>query len=83
MFSTDAGGHALSLLRVTLVARASLLDLLALAAVPAVLLAVFALPEATRRSLAFAYHDPTTLTALSAHYLHFDADHLLANLAGV
>lgn len=80
--STDASVHAASPLRVTLAARASPLDLLALAAVPAVLLAVFALPETTRRSLAFAYHDPTALTALTAHYVHFDADHLVANLAG-
>lgn len=80
--SPNAGVHAPSSLRVTLVARASRLDLVALAAVPAVLLAVFALPEPTRRSLAFAYHDPTALTALSAHYVHFDPNHLLANLAG-
>ena len=80
--SPNAGVHAPSSLRVTLVARASPLDLVALAAVPVVLLAVFALPEPTRRSLAFAYHDPTALTALSAHYVHFDPDHLLANLAG-
>ncbi len=48
---------------------------------PAVLLATFTLPETTRRSLAFAYHDPTVLTAFSAHYVHLDADHLLANVA--
>jgi hypothetical protein len=70
MSSTAVGGHASSSLRVTLVARANPLDLLALTTVLTVLFAVFALPEATRRSLAFAYYDPTALTALSAHYLH-------------
>lgn len=57
-------------------------DLLALLAVPAVLLAVFALPEATRRSLAFAYTDPTVSSAFTAHYVHLGVDHLLGNLAG-
>lgn len=65
-----------------LAARTRVLDLLALCLPPAALLAVFALPEATRRSLAFAYADPTPLTAFSAHYVHLGADHLLGNLAG-
>ena len=63
-------------------ARARAVDLLALAVPPAVLVAVFALPEATRRSLAFAYADPTVLSAFTAHYVHLGADHLLGNLAG-
>jgi hypothetical protein len=58
------------------------LDLLALLAVPAVLVSVFALPEATRRSLAFAYTDPTVSSAFTAHYVHLGADHLLGNLVG-
>ncbi|WP_281194870.1 hypothetical protein [Halorubrum sp. F4] len=68
-------------LREVLRSRARPIDLLVLLAVPVVLLAVFTLPEATRRSLAFAYHDPTVLTAFSAHYVHLEADHLLANVA--
>ncbi|MGM0448406.1 MAG: hypothetical protein ACQERM_09185 [Methanobacteriota archaeon] len=63
-------------------ARARLLDLLALALPPALLVAVFALPESTRRSLAFAYTDPTAPSAFTAHYVHLGADHLLGNLAG-
>lgn len=57
-------------------------DLLALVAVPLVLLGVFALPEATRRSLAFQYTDPTVLTAYTAHFVHLEANHLIANLFG-
>ena len=58
------------------------LDLLALAVPPIALVALFALPEATRRSLAFAYTDPTPLTAFSAHYVHLGRNHLLGNLVG-
>jgi len=47
-----------------------------------VLGAVFALPESTRRSLAFAYTDPTVRTAFTAHYVHLDVDHLAGNVAG-
>jgi len=53
-----------------------------LAAVPVVLCAVFALPESTRRSLAFAYAEPTVLTAFTAHYVHLDVGHLAGNVAG-
>ncbi|WP_200530321.1 hypothetical protein [Halorubrum sp. LN27] len=63
-------------------ARVRLADLLVLASVPAVLGAVFALPEATRRSLAFAYTDPTVRTAFTAHYVHLDTGHLAGNVAG-
>ncbi|MGQ3328877.1 MULTISPECIES: hypothetical protein [Halorubrum] len=65
-----------------LIARLRLADLLVLAAVPAVLGAVFALPESTRRSLVFAYTDPTVRTAFTAHYVHLDAGHLAGNVAG-
>ncbi|WP_241964435.1 hypothetical protein [Halorubrum sp. 48-1-W] len=64
----------------TLLARVRTVDLLVLFAVPVALLAVFAFPEATRRSLAFAYHDPTVRSAFTAHYVHLEADHLLANV---
>ena len=63
-------------------ARARRRDLLALCVPPVVLLAVFALPEATRRSLAFAYTEPTALSAFAAHYVHLGTDHLLGNLVG-
>lgn len=65
-----------------LAARVRFVDLLALAAVPVVLGAVFALPESTRRPLAFAYADPTVRTAFTAHYVHLDAGHLAGNVAG-
>ena len=88
--ATDAGDRAADAadrradraFRRELLASVRAIDLLALLAVPAVLLAVFALPEATRRSLAFAYADPTALSAFTAHYVHLSADHLLGNLAG-
>ena len=63
-------------------ARTRLIDLVALCLPPTVLVAVFALPRATRRSLAFAYMDPSLLSAFTAHYVHLGADHLLGNLAG-
>jgi hypothetical protein len=75
----DADGSGF---RRELVAGVRLVDLLALAAVPVVLGAVFALPESTRRSLAFAYTDPTVRTAFTAHYVHLDVDHLAGNVAG-
>lgn len=65
-----------------LLASVRALDLLVLLAVPAVLFAVFALPETTRRSLAFAYADPTLGSAFAAHYVHLDSGHLAGNLAG-
>ncbi|SMO85018.1 hypothetical protein [Halorubrum cibi] len=68
-------------LREVLLSRARPPDLLVLSAVPVVLLAAFTLSEETRRSLAFAYHDPTVLTAFSAHYVHLEAAHLLSNVA--
>ncbi|RLM71359.1 hypothetical protein DVK05_01515 [Halorubrum sp. Atlit-8R] len=65
-----------------LLASARAIDVFALLAVPGALIAVFALPEATRRSLVFAYTDPTLRSAFTAHYVHLSADHLLGNLAG-
>ncbi|MFD1598992.1 hypothetical protein [Halobellus rarus] len=68
--------------RQELLARVRAVDLFVLCAVPAVLVAVFALPEATRRSLAFAYTDPTPWTAFTAHYVHLGTGHLAGNLVG-
>lgn len=65
-----------------LLARVRAVDLLVLVAVPAALGAVFALPESTRRSLAFAYTDPTVRTAFTAHFVHLDVSHLAGNVAG-
>lgn len=57
-------------------------DILVLAGVPAILIAIFTLPEATRRSLAFSYTDPTLVTAFTAHFVHLDTGHLAGNVAG-
>ena len=57
-------------------------DCLALASVPAVAVAVFALPAERRESLAFVHRDPSMLTAYTAHFVHFDPAHLAANLLG-
>ncbi|MFC7131947.1 MULTISPECIES: hypothetical protein [Salinibaculum] len=57
-------------------------DLVLIAAVPAVLLAVFALPVATRESLVFEYAAPSLRTAVAAPFVHFDRGHLAFNLAG-
>lgn len=57
-------------------------DCLGLATVPALLLVTFALPVEWRESLRFVYREPTVLTAYSAHFVHFDVGHLLANLLG-
>lgn len=56
-------------------------DPVALATVPAALVAVFALPLSVRRDLVLAYTDPTLLTAFAAHFVHLDAAHLVTNLA--
>ncbi|MFC7165617.1 hypothetical protein [Halospeciosus flavus] len=57
-------------------------DCLLLAAVPALLVGVFCLPETTKRSLTFSYTDPTLLTAYTANFVHFRVEHLAANVAG-
>ncbi|PSQ57319.1 hypothetical protein BRD22_02615 [Halobacteriales archaeon SW_8_68_21] len=63
-------------------ARVRVVDLLALCLPPVVLLGMFALPETSRRSLAFAYADPTPLSAFAAHHVHLGTNHLLGNLVG-
>lgn len=58
-------------------------DCLGLAAVPAVVVAVFVfLPPSTRSALAFEYADPSPVTAYAAHFVHFGVDHLVANVVG-
>ncbi|MFB6135001.1 MAG: hypothetical protein ABEJ55_08435 [Halanaeroarchaeum sp.] len=57
-------------------------DVLLLSFVPVLLVAIYRLPETRRRSLAFSYLDPTALTAWTAHFVHLDPGHLIANLLG-
>lgn len=66
----------------TLQREIRLTDCLALAVVPAVLVAVFLLPLETRMEFAFVYRRPTGLTAYTAHFVHRSLAHLLANLGG-
>ena len=56
--------------------------MLALALVPAVLLAVFALPRSVKLDYALRYTRPTLLTAYTMHFVHLGTSHLLANLVG-
>ena len=60
--------------------RPWVVDSLAIAGVPAVLGAVFALPRGLRSEHVLAYSRPTLVDALASHYVHLAADHLLANL---
>lgn len=62
--------------------RARPIDPLALLAVPFALVGVFALPPATRASLALAYDAPTLTAAFASHYVHLSVSHLLVNLGG-
>ena len=62
-------------------AAVHLLDLLAVLAVPGVLVVVFALPATTRESLALSAGSPTPVTAYTAHFVHLEAGHLAGNLA--
>ena len=57
-------------------------DLAVLLVAPAVLVAVWIVPETVRRAWVFSYSDPTLLTAFTAHYVHLTASHLFANLLG-
>lgn len=58
------------------------LECAGLAVVPALLLAVYALPAGLRRSLVFDYGNPTALTAVVAPFVHLDVGHLLVNVVG-
>lgn len=63
-------------------ARGHRADLVLLAAVPVVLVGLFALPEEARLGLAFSGADPTLATAFASHFVHLAPAHLLSNLAG-
>ena len=58
------------------------LDLALLFAIPALLVLVYALPEAFRDEFVLYYLEPTLLTAFASHFVHLEATHLLANLLG-
>ncbi len=58
-------------------------DLIGLSLVVIILVALFVLPEALKRTLAFSYVDPTPLTAITAHFVHLTWGHLAANLFGL
>lgn len=62
--------------------RGSVWDVLMLSSVPVVLLAVFALPVATRESLVLNYGDPTLLAAYTNHFVHLGLVHLTVNVVG-
>lgn len=81
-YTSMGGTDAAPAFRTALRDAVRLRDCLALAAVPLVVLGVYTLPVATRRGLAFAYHDPTLATAYTAHFVHFEAEHLAANILG-
>jgi len=57
-------------------------ECLALAVIPVVLIGVFLLPAPIRHSLTFAYVDPSAVTAVTTHFVHFSKDLLLANVLG-
>lgn len=50
-------------------------------AVISIIINLFRLAESTRRTLSFAYADPSLLTAYAAPFVHFSAPHLAGNVA--
>lgn len=62
--------------------RASLVDAALIVAVPAVLLAVFALPDAVRSAFVLDYTAPDLLTMYASHFVHRSSGHLWANVLG-
>jgi len=62
--------------------RLHLADAAVVLGVPALLVAVYALPAPVKRSLTFDYVDPTVATALASHFVHFAPGHLFGNAAG-
>jgi len=55
-------------------------DVVLVATIPAVLVAVFLLPVGLRRDLALLYTEPSVLTMYASHFVHLDLPHLTANL---
>lgn len=60
--------------------RIRAVDVAFVAAIPAVLVAVFLLPLGRRRDLALLYTDPSVLTMYASHFVHLGLPHLAANL---
>lgn len=58
-------------------------DILLLATLPVVLVAVFWLPEEVKWRLAFEYTNPTLVAAFASHFVHLSSLHLLVNLLGL
>ena len=57
------------------------IDVLALLGLPAVLLGGFLLPDRIAEGLVLSHADPSPLAAVTAHYVHRSADHLVGNLS--
>lgn len=68
-------------LRACIAANGSAADIVLLATVPAVLVGVFLLPEATREAFVLDYRAPAAVDLYASHFVHFEAAHLAANLA--
>lgn len=58
------------------------IDVIAIAAVPAVLLGMAALPPSVERSLMFNFQNPELQTAFASHFVHFTSTHLASNVLG-
>lgn len=68
-------------LRASIIANGSAADAVLVAAVPAVLVGIFLLPEATREAFVLDYRAPTAVDMYASHFVHFGARHLAGNLA--
>ena len=77
LLTSDSGGAADT---VDGSLRLSFTDIVAVALVPVVLVAIFLLPEGTRREFALLYTEPTLRTLYTAHFVHLAFPHLVANL---
>lgn len=62
--------------------RSSFLDAALILSVPAVLIAVFTLPESLRAAYVLDYTAPTMATMFTSHFVHQTQSHLVANLLG-
>mgnify|MGYP000005855926 CR=1 FL=1 len=61
--------------------RARWYDLPLLASVPAVLFAVYALPDAVKYDYVLSYTDPTLVTLYTSSFVHIARPHLVANVS--
>lgn len=58
-----------------------LLSLIPVGVIMSIIIWFFTLTESTRRTLSFAYADPSLRTAYTAPFVHFSATHLAGNVA--